>query len=867
MSETPMMKQYQEIKSRYQEEILFFRLGDFYEMFHDDAREASSILNLTLTARNSIPMCGIPFHAAKNYVKRLLMAGKKVAICEQVTLPEAGKGIVKREVTQILTPGTVVDEDLLPSSANNYILSVAILTKERVISLSFADVSTGEFTLKSVEMDNGFTALRRTVARLQPAEMLIQESEYFENASFKLAVDNCNTMITRFPDWQFDPAEAERVLREHFNSASLKQFGIERTNPVLHSAGILMTYLQHTSKQLLAHITTLNLENETDLLVIDESSQKNLELVRNLQDGGDAYTLYSAIRDTRTAAGNRLLKRWILTPLSSRQQIEARQLYVDLFYHDQLLHNRIRKEISGILDLERLSSRVALRKALPRDLLSIGHSLSAVYTVSSLHETITSYFLRRFSREELDALFALAEILIDAIHEQVSGPFAEGRVIRDGFNKDLDEARSFKDESETVIRAYRDALSTETGIPKIKIKQNKILGYFIEVSKTHSSSVPESFIRKQTLVNGERFTTEELIRIERRILMATDEAESLERSLYDLLMQQVYEAGNSIRTAGAVTAEIDLFQSFAHSAVRYGYTKPVFEASAALQIINGRHPVVEQHIPPGEFVPNSLEFSPSNGTFALITGPNMSGKSTFLRQNAMIVVMAQMGAYVPADTVIMDVQDRLFCRVGATDNLARGESTFLVEMIETAFILRHATPNSLVIMDEVGRGTSSEDGAAIAFAVMKQLLSLRAKTLFATHYHELTLFADKGLQQLFLEVDDREGKIVFRNRVLRGSSPSSYGLHVARLAGVPAKVVRMAEEYQKLHVQHEKADVQAELQELFVEEEPLFGEQFKPDDDVAARIMQMLDVIDIDNITPREALEFLYRLLDMKERN
>lgn len=861
-----MMRQYKDIKSLYTEEIVFFRLGDFYEMFLDDAKEASQILNLTLTARHGIPMCGIPYHAAKSYIRRLLEAGKKIAICEQTKLPENGKGLAEREVVQIITPGTVVDDDLLISGKNNYILAVAAIGIQ--LSLSYADLSTGEFVVALVKQETNYESLKRYITRLQPVEILIQESLYFEDENFRRAVEHEWTMITRYPDWHFDISQSEELLEKHFKTLSLQHFGFEKNDKTLKSTGVLYTYLSHTSKKSLIHVNTIKKENDSENLLLDESTQKNLELVRNLHDNTEKYTLFSSIKQTKTSAGTRLLRKWLLSPLNSIEKIEERHTYIDLFYHNQILQNKIRIELSSVLDIERLCARLSLQKASPKDLISISSTIEHTAKIISLSEIVNNFMLNIVSEERLKELFELQISIDKSINKDVNGPFSEGKVIKDGYNSELDTLRNIKTHTVSFLDNYSNKLIQETSLPKIKIKYNKIIGYYIEVSKLHSDKVPDYFHRKQTLVNGERYTTDELTALERKIQSSYQEAELLERSIYQEILSLCTGKIESLLKLSECLSNIDCFQSMSFSAVKNGYSKPVFLENSTLQIINGRHPVVELNLPPGEFVSNSLDCSSEAGKFALITGPNMAGKSTFLRQTALIVLLAHIGSYVPADSAAMGIHDKIFCRVGATDNLARGESTFLIEMMETAYILRNATRNSLIIMDEVGRGTSTQDGVSIAFAVMKKLITIAAATLFATHYHELTVFKNKDSQHLYLEVLETDGKIVFLNKICKGNTSSSYGLHAARLAGLPLSVLKSAENYQKIHAKHEIQDVESLQNDL----DNLFSEE--PANDYIEtmrmhyeKIINQIETLNVDELTPREALTFLYELKNSLNKN
>lgn len=860
LTPTPMMQQYLDVKREHEDAILFFRLGDFYEMFFDDAKEASNLLHLTLTARNGMPMCGLPYHASKNYIKRLLDLGKKVAICEQVTTPDSSKGIVKREVVQIITPGTVVDDDLLPDESNNYIASIALIGD--LVSLAYADVSTGEFCFTSFKDSPSFEILRRFLSRIKPVEIITQESRYFSSPDFSRLLSSYVSIITKFPDWFFSIKDALKRFKEHFQTSSLFAFGIKDDDIGLISSGVLYQYIQNNAKNRLSQIQQLTRIHPHDQLILDESSQKNLELIQNLHDSTERYSLYSAIRQTKTSMGTRMLKRWILAPLVKVDDIMERQKYVDYLYREQGILNRTRDILGRTQDIERIASRLSLNRAVPRDLLGVRQTLEHVFELTETGAQIHDLLLDDLDTSAVDRLREAALLIERGLRDDVSTLYTPGSVIREGFLKELDDLRSLDTDSRAYLDTYRDEIRQETGIQNLRIKHNKILGFFIEIPRSQSSLVPNCFIRRQSLVNGERFTTERLLELASEIEHASERAQELERRLYVEIIDEVSHAIPHLFELGKRIAELDCLQGFARSAIVNGFIRPEFIDEDTIHIVNGRHPVVERNLPPGEFVPNSLSLDESHGTFALITGPNMAGKSTFLRQTALIVILAQLGSYVPADQVRLGIQHKIFCRVGATDNLARGESTFLVEMHETAFILRNAGRRSLVIMDEVGRGTSTEDGVSIAFAVMRRLIRDSVKTLFATHYHRLTLIDDTQIQHLYLDITEEQGSLIFLKKVRNGVATSSYGLHAARLAGIPDDVLKAAQAYQELHESTRSKDYdepsRQQLLDLFEELQHDSGDTSIAMTPSQKSVLETIKGISPDTMTPLEALQLLF---------
>ncbi len=844
-----MMKQYNRIKSEHKDTILFFRLGDFYEMFFQDAASVSSILNLTLTKRNGIPMAGIPYHAAHAYIARLLKAGQKIAICEQVSEPGKGKGIVDRKVVQIITPGTTVEEDFLEKARNNYLASIA--QTGETLSMSWTDISTGDFYVTKLDAQNIEQELRPIFLQIQPKEVIVQES-LLENSSFlqQLLSDRNEVLVNRYPDWAFNTANAQERITGHFQVANLKAFGISDLDPILYSAGILFEYLEDTAQSTLGHIRDIRIYAKTEHTWLDEATIRNLEIIQNLQSGGKQFTLLSVLDHTCTAMGSRTLREWLIRPLSRKEDIVERHNKVDLLYRNQMALSDLRDQLKTILDIERLSARLAMDRAHAKDLLSIQSSIRKALEIDSLlagwlgEDTVFS-----IPEETTKTLALAAERIEEGIHEEPSILLTEGRLIRNGYSQELDDLRQLKNHSKEILEKYITKEKQDSGIQNLKIKYNKILGYFIEITKTHIDKVPEHFIRRQSLVNSERYSTDKLSDIESEINSASEKILELEKKLFLEIRNNIKDAIPALQDISKDIAVLDCIQSYSYAATLYGFTKPNINTKRTIDIQNGRHPVVEANIAAGSFVPNSLSIGSRDRFFAFVTGPNMAGKSTFLRQNALIVLMAQTGSFVPADEANVFVVDKIFCRVGASDNIARGESTFLVEMNETAHILRSATEKSLIIMDEVGRGTSTVDGLSIAWAVSEYLLSnIRGITLFATHYHELTALKHSGAFNLSLQVDDEHGDIVFLKKIIEKPSDNSYGIHVAQLAGLPYPVIQRAKEIQKevLLENTAKGISQSEQDQKSETQFNLFGEQ----DFILTDLLNF----NIENSTPLEAL-------------
>jgi len=827
-------------------------------MFEDDAREVSGILNLTLTKRHGIPMCGIPYHASHGYIGRLLKAGKKIAVCEQISLPKDGKGIAERKVVEIITPGTVVEEDFLERDRNNYLLSLG--KYRNFLSLAYIDLSTAEFTVAALENGTSRGDLKRELLRLSPREIIVQESLLEDKNCGAVLSELSDVVVNRYPDWSFDLKSSAELLKKQLKTANLKGFGIEDDDPALYACGILLEYLGDTSQSLLPHVKNVILHREENYLGLDESSLKNLEILNNLQDGSRRFTLLDTLNATKTSMGSRKLRNWLIHPLLDPEAISARQDRVAYLYHNQIQLNSIRETLRGLMDLERLSSRIALEKAHAKDLVSVRNTLTGVEElVKSLSDWHVRELLWARSGEEDASLLILRDLLDRSIAEEPSILLTEGNLIRAGFSEELDRLKEMKENSQKILRDYLEEEKGATGISSLKIRYNKIIGYFLEVTKSNLAHVPSHFIRRQSLVGNERFTTDRLIELETNLNNAREKAVDLEKSLFLEVRGQVKERISDLLSAADALSVLDCYASLAYVATRYGYVRPQVDSGRDLHIVDGRHPVVEAHLPQGEFVPNSLTADVPARAFSFITGPNMAGKSTYLRQNALIVLMAQTGSFVPASEARIGCVDKIFCRVGASDNLARGESTFLVEMNETAFILRTATERSLIIMDEVGRGTSTNDGLSIAWAVTEYLVKrVKAKTLFATHYHELTLLKLKGIQNLSLEVVENRGEIIFMKKIQQGPAASSYGIHVAQLAGLPDEVIlearRILEELEIREGEVKSALLQTggrPPQSKAAEQGSLFSK--------GELLEKEIGGIDLNRTTPLEALNLISR--------
>ena len=830
------MQQYHAIKSRYPHALLLFRLGDFYELFYEDAMLASRELQITLTSRNRekgqpIPMCGVPYHAADGYVARLIRAGFKIAICDQMEQPGPGKKIVRREVVRVITPGTATDVAVLDARENNFLAAVAKHASGSPVGLAYVDLSTGEFQATEFSGPRADDDLRDELQLLHPRETLLpRPQQLFETAKTSL-LDGTGGVESRLEDWVFQYDYAERVLREQFGVAELTGFGLDAHPQAIAAAGAIVHYLRenatHQSDQrggtngnaasaleALGHLDRVRYYQQHDTLVLDPVSVRNLELIHPIFTEEHARsgptTLLAALDITVTGMAARLLRSWILRPLIDRDAIEARLNAVAHLLQQTVVRGEIRKELRGILDLERLTSRITLGLATPRELLALRKSLAQMPVLKNFvmpPPAGGSELLRRL-HEEIDELADVCEILEAAIADEPPALATDPGIIRSGFHAELDDLRNLSQHSKQIIASMEERERKRTNIASLKIRFNHVFGYYIEISKPNLHLAPNDYERKQTLVNAERFTSPELKEYERKILAADERILEIERQLFIDLRSSVSAKATRLRKTASAIAQLDVLAAFAKLAADRGYTRPEFTSSGELLIVGGRHPVIEELLRQrGErFVPNDLFFEPARQQLLLITGPNMGGKSTYLRQAALIVLMAQVGCFVPARQAKLPIIDRIFTRIGASDNLARGRSTFLVEMSEVAAILNHATPASLVLLDEVGRGTATFDGLSIAWAVVEHLQKhTRSRALFATHYHELTELADllPGVKNVHVSVKETPNEIIFLRRVEPGSADKSYGIEVARLAGLPRSVIERAREVLKRHEQSE----------------------------------------------------------------
>ena len=853
---TPMMIQYRSIKQQYPNEVVFFRLGDFYEMFNEDAVEVSRLLNLTLTHRAQQPMCGIPYHAAKIYIARLLRLGKKIVICEQVgEIPKGGKGIAERKVVEIITPGTAVEMEYLEGNKANYLAALSI-TKGRA-GYAFIDVTTSSFKATSWPANKMYENFSKELNRSSPREFLLPLS-LKNNADLQNALSShTDIAVSYYPDWDFSTEFSYKKLTEQFHTVSLKSFGLEENAAEIAPAGFLLDYLAKTTNAKIPHITGIQIYSDYEYLMMDDSSRRNLEITENMRDGTSQYSLLECVNFAKTAMGIRLLRNWLLFPLTKLQLIQERQNKITTFYKDRALLEKLRNDLGAILDVERLAGRIAMEKAHPKDLQALRSSLEAWVNVK---EYLNDYDFSFISSEKS---IEIIEIIKNAILEDPSTSLTEGGIIKAGWSEDLDHWREIHDNFNKILSDYEAEEKEKTGISTLRIKYTNNFGYFIEVSKGKLSSVPTHFIMRRALVNGDRYTTEKLQSLEHELTEASTKILELERDLFLEIRTSLQAHINYLLQIAEEISNTDVSASLAFAAIKNNWICPEIEESTVFEVENGRHPVVEAHIPTGEFVPNdtliSAELNDEIPSFNLITGPNMAGKSTYLRQNALIALLAQTGSYVPATRARIGIIDRIFCRVGASDNLAKGESTFLVEMMETANILRTATIKSLVIMDEVGRGTSTEDGLSIARAVSEYLIdTIKCKTLFATHYHELTRMEHPSLKRLCLEISEQNGNVVFMRKVKEGITENSYGIHVAKLAGVPGEVINRANAI-LAHIQAVAADKPVLPEEKEIPSQKINSQNapglFSDEEIIISEILS----VDPDNMTPIEALKTISR--------
>ena len=858
MALSPMMQQYLRIHDTYPDCLLLFRLGDFYELFFEDAKTASRELELTLTGKDCgleerAPMCGVPYHSVNTYIERLIAKGYKVAICEQMEDPAQAKGLVERDVVRVITAGTVTDPTMLEDKANNYLMCVYLDQKKA--GIAYTDVSTGEFFV----MEPDINMLRAEISRINPMEIICNDPpKLYETAGNQIRG------VSGQPQQWFQRRNAEDMLRDHYHISQLTSLGLTERKEAACAAGALLKYLHETQKNSLEHISTLRFAENGRTMILDQNTRRNLELTESLRGDRRKGTLLGLIDKTSTAMGGRLLRTWVEQPLLDEKEINYRLDAVEELVKDRILGMTLSEELDGVYDMERLMNKVAYRNMNARDCLALCASLKRIPGIRELLQSTQSAEMVRI-REELDPMEELTDLLDRSIHPDAPVVITEGGIIRKGYSPILDEYREAQTSGKQWILDLETREREATGIRNLRIQYNKVFGYYIEVTKSFLNQVPERYIRKQTLTGAERYMTPELKEVEQKIIGAQEQSVRLELQLFTEIRDRIAEQIGSIQKTAQALKKLDVYQSLSRTASENRYVRPSITADGSLSIIEGRHPVVEQNMKDDEFVPNDTMLDCDENRMMIITGPNMAGKSTYMRQVALICLMAQIGSFVPAKEACLPVCDRIFTRVGASDDLASGQSTFMVEMSETAHILRNATKNSLIILDEIGRGTSTFDGLSIAWAVVEYIADkekIGAKTMFATHYHELSELEGhlEGVKNFCISVKEHGEDVLFLRRIVRGGADKSFGVHVARLAGIPRPVIVRAHEIQ---ARLEVSDInQNTIGQNILGEESVNrkNEQLDLFDYKKDEIIQELQQLDVMAITPMDAMNMLFLL-------
>jgi DNA mismatch repair protein MutS len=862
---TPAMRQFSKFKQKYPDCILFFRMGDFYETFYDDAETCSKVLGITLTSRSKgdspIPLAGVPYHAVEGYLKKMLQAGYKVAVCEQVEDPKTAKGVVKRDVVRIVTPGTLTDDILLDAKEDNFLCAVGLGTKQEA-AISWVDISTGHFFVQQLPEEK----LLDELLRLSPAECLLPDrrGELFEAETRKLAKDITqltNSVITERPTWYFDPYQASQRLLKHFGTATLEGFGIKNGDDALiPPAGAIIEYLNETQKTTLGHIRSLKKVNRKKFLQIDTTSLQGLEILRTIRTESKKGSLLDCLDETLTPMGGRMFRNWLCMPMCDLGQIELRQDAIEEIKEADTKLADIRKLLASLADTERIAARISTFRVTPRDLVALAATLRKIPLLREILQEFTADLLVQLA-SRCDSMDELADLLEAAIEPECPSHLRDGGVIRAGFNEELDRLHSISKDGQSWLRNYQKEQSQRTGIAHLKIGYNKVFGYYIEISHSSADKVPADYVRKQTIKNAERYITDELKEYETQVLGAEEKAIELEQQLFEQVRSQSAQYVSRLQNLADTIAQCDCLTALAYLAKRRNYIRPEVTNGTELLINEGKHPVLAETLGP-EFVPNDIELGDKAGDVLVITGPNMSGKSTYIRQVALLVLMAQTGSFIPAKDATIGLVDRIFTRVGASDELVRGQSTFMVEMIETANIINNATDKSLVILDEVGRGTSTYDGLSLAWAITEHIANkTKCRTLFATHYHELTELAElfTNVKNCNVAVREWMDEVVFLHRILPGGTDKSYGIHVAKLAGVPKTILERSKEIlQELESTFAKEATGEHLSKHKTKEpdkELLFVQKYKG-------VLDKLSSVDIDNLTPLEAINLLSQIRD-----
>lgn len=869
MQQTPLMKQYYKIKSENPDTILFFRVGDFFETFEDDAKVASKVLGITLTKRSNgaagdVPLAGFPHHAIDTYLPKLVRAGYRVAICEQMEDPKFAKGIVKREVVEVVTPGVTLSDKLLDHKKNNYLASIFIYNQ--VVGISFADVSTGYFYVYESRIDD----LTEQFQLINPSEIIYQkkDKEILEKVLLKI---NTPIRLTKIEDWVYNSDYCKEILTEHFKTVTLKGFGVEQLSVGLIAAGAVLYYLKDTQRVDLSHLNKISIFNPSDYMILDYSTKRNLEIISSMHDGGKEGSLLSVLDETQTAMGGRLLKTWVAAPLRNENSIRQRQNAVDELFHKKNKRKELNENLKEIGDLERLISKISTGRANPREVVALKSSLEKIPLIKNILSDITDPTLKKIA-ENLNSLEEVVQKISEAIMDNPAASLNEGGIIKTGYSPELDELLQIAFHGKDWLAKLQQTEREKTQIPSLKVNFNKVFGYYIEISNAHKNKIPENYIRKQTLVGSERYITPELKEFEEKILTAEERINSLEYQLFNEIRFFISQRTEEIQKNAKLIAMLDVFNSFAEIAEKFNYVKPEINSNSEINIKKGRHPVVERILPPGEkFTPNDCKLNNQDQQIILLTGPNMAGKSVYLRQIGLIVLLAQIGSFVPAESATIGIVDRIFTRVGASDNISAGESTFLVEMQEAANILNNASSKSLILLDEIGRGTSTFDGLSIAWAITEYLHenpSISAKTLFATHYHELNEMADlfPRIKNYKVEVREYDDKVIFLHRVSAGKADHSYGIQVAIMAGLPTFVTNRAKEIlnnlesKELTPYEIKKERLRKLRSETDTQINLF--EFKDD-----KLRDEIKNMEIDTLTPLEALNKLNELKKKMEKN
>lgn len=865
MALSPMMQQYMQIHQEYPDCLLLFRLGDFYELFFDDAKTASRELELTLTGKDCgleerAPMCGVPFHSVNTYIEKLIERGYKVAICEQMEDPALAKGLVKRDVVRVITAGTVTDPGMLDEKSNNYLMSV--ITDDRSAGLAWADVSTGEFFVSEVDL----ASLRSEINRIAPTEIICSLNDPFGDDPTYVS----GALISRQNGNWFQFHNAAEILCSHFKINTLSGLGLDEHKKSACAAGALMKYLGETQKNSLEHMTSIRFSQCGNRMLLDPNTRRNLELTESIRGKGRRGTLLYLLDKTCTAMGGRLLRSWVEQPLLDKNEINHRLDAVAELVGNRVIGISLSEALDGIYDLERLLSKVSYRNLNARDCLALCASFKKIPAIKNLLSDASSYELKSI-RDELDTMEDLTNLLESSIHPDAPILITEGGIIRDGYSQELDEYREAQKNGKQWILDLEQKERDATGIRNLRVQYNKVFGYYIEVTKSFLNLVPDHYIRKQTLTGAERFMTPELKEIEQKIIGAQEQSVRLELQIFNDIRDRISAEISRIQKNAAAVKKLDVYQSLSRTASENRYTRPEIVSDGSLFIREGRHPVVEQTLPENSFVPNDTVLDTNENRMMIITGPNMAGKSTYMRQVALICLMAQIGSFVPADEARIPVCDRIFTRVGASDDLASGQSTFMVEMSETAFILRNATPNSLIILDEIGRGTSTFDGLSIAWAVVEYICDkekIGAKTLFATHYHELSELEGHldGIKNYCISVKEHGEDVIFMRKIKRGGADKSFGVHVARLAGIPKPVLVRAHEIQaRLEVSNINQNTIG--QNILGESSPTKENQQQDLFDYQKmEIIQELQEIDVMALTPIDAMNKLFLLREKAKK-